>query len=337
LLELVRENGRTCSELAAECGTTRSTVYRLVEPFVQVGFLNRDSGIEFTGAGLVFFDAYENATSVLDGDEIAFLSASPSRISILQALEASPARKAELVRVDGMPSRATIQRAVQAFDERGWISSRGAGVYELTEEGKDAVDAYDRFITVTEQAIEKAPFLRRFGEESTGLPVDALVDTELIDETKGNVHAILDIALDFARGLETSEVSIEAVVPVYSRILFDEYRTLLESGVELRLVLDSETYGRLQQSTSQRDIDTMTNEADAECRVCPESLNFGVGTDGQRVLLVAYGDFRERPVALISVDRSFVEWAENLIEEYWRESSDPAAPSNRGSPGTEAD
>lgn len=337
LLARVREKGQTCSEFATEYGTTRSTVYRIIDPFVRVGFLTQDRGIEFTGAGQVFFGAYENATDLLDRDEITFLSASPFRISVLYALEASPARKADLAAIEGMPSRATIQRAVHAFHERGWISGRDDGVYELTEEGQVVLDTYECFLTATEQAIEKAPFLRRLGEQSTKIPLDALVGAQLIEESKHNAHAILDVTLVFARGTGASAPAIDATVPVYSQILFDTFEQLVASGVELRLLFDSETYHHIQESASRGPLDIITRGENLDWRVYPEPLQFSVGTDGERVLLVAYGDFSERPVALISRNESFVEWAGNLIDEYWNLGSVPSASSSGGSSGTEAD
>jgi len=103
------------------------------------------------------------------GDALAdvdYLSRSANRVAILDALAKGPATRRALAERTGV-SRATLDRIVNEFEERGWAERRTDGEYAATAAGAHVVREFRPFV-------ESVAAVNRLGEAVGWLPTDEL-------------------------------------------------------------------------------------------------------------------------------------------------------------------
>jgi predicted transcriptional regulator len=319
VLGSLREAPANASELARACSISPSTVATNCRPFVEAEFLTHDVEYEFTGAGLVFFDCFEDVTGTLTTSEIAALSVSEHRFPILRSIAESPGRRSDLQHRDGLPSRTSIGEAVKEYAARGWVSEAVAGELSLTDAGRTAMTAYEEFLDATEAIQATTPFLRRLGERSLTIPVGALTDATPLQESQYDADALADAVLQLIEtGADSG--SVIGLVPVYSPVLLQRFETILDSGLDCRYLLDAETARRIRTSPYRHIVETVSQRPCVDIRVYHESLPFGFTTDRQRIVIGAHGSPAEYPAGLVSANERLVDWATDLHARYWGES-----------------
>jgi predicted transcriptional regulator len=327
VLNSIRETPMNRSAIAETYSTPRKTIRNVLRPFETVDFVIRtDEGLQVTGAGDAFLQAFERTLSSLSRAQLEFLSATPNRRLVLQQLREGPARKSELAADTDLPSRVTIQRIMGDFTERGWTARDSDGCWVLTESGGEALEAYETFLVTAEQSISKAALLCGLGEVSKTIPLGALVDAECIEESRGDPHALLQTSLDLA-GVGSEPVArISAIVPIFSTVLYDEYLQLVDRGTRFRVVCDHKTATRLHEADDLPYLDLATDTLSVEMRFYPESLDFGIATFDGTVMLTAYPDGESHPTAIVSSNPELVAWANDLVEEFWGRADAPTDP-----------
>jgi predicted transcriptional regulator len=318
VLGALQEGPANASELARACSISPSTVATNCKPFVEAEFLTHDGEYEFTGAGLVFFDCFEDATETLTPGEIAALSVSEHRLPILRSIAETPGRKSDLQHRDGLPSRTTIEKAVTEFGARDWVSENITGKLSLTDAGRTAMVTYEEFFDSTEAVQATTPFLRRLGKRSPTIPIAALTDATPIEESQYHADALADAVLQLTEGVSRSR-SITGLVSTYSPVLLQRFATILEDDIEYRFLLDAETAQRVRSSPYRHVVETALERPEADIRVYQEALPFGFVTDGERIVVGAYGSPHEYPAGLVSTNEALVGWALDVHASYWEE------------------
>lgn len=318
VLESLRERPANASELARACSVSPSTVATNCRPFVKAEFLTHDGQYEFTGAGLVFFDCFEDATETLTPSEIAALSVSEHRLPILRSIAETPGRKCDLHHRDGLPSRTTIEKAIAEFGARDWVSEDATGELSLADAGRTAMAAYEEFLDATETVLAATPFLRRLGDRSLTLPIAALADATPIEESQYAADALADTALQLTEGVSRSE-SITGLVSTYSPVLLQRFATILEDDIEYRFLLDAETAQRVRSSPYRHLAEAASERPGVDIRVWQEALPFRFTTDRERIVIGAYGSPHEYPAGLASTNEALVGWALDIHAGYWEE------------------
>jgi predicted transcriptional regulator len=316
VLGALQEGPANASELARACSISPSTVATNCKPFVEAEFLTHDGEYEFTGAGLLFFDCFEDVTETLTTSEIAALSVSEYRLPILRSIAETPGRKSDLQHRDGLPSRTTIETAVTEFRARDWVSESVTGNLSLTDTGRTAMAAYEEFVDATEAIQTTTPFLRRLGERSLTIPVAGLTDATPITESQYEADMLADAVLQLTETGGDSG-SVVGLVPVYSPVLLQRFGTTFETGVSYRYLLDAETARRIRTSPYRHIVRTASQRPGVDIRVHHEPLPFGFTTDAERIVIGAHGSPTEYPAGLVSANRMLVNWAMDLHACYW--------------------
>jgi len=99
-------------------------------------------------------------------EDIAYLSRSKSRVTILAALAAEPRTRRELEDATGIP-RTTLDRTVNEFEERNWVTRTLDGDYEATPVG-------ERVATESSNFVGAIQAIRTLGDAVAWLPDDEL-------------------------------------------------------------------------------------------------------------------------------------------------------------------
>jgi predicted transcriptional regulator len=195
------EGGISAGELAEDFGMSRASVHRKLDPLVNHFLLYSQSG-EFSKTGLTDIILREIDRAVGEPNttrsDLRFLFGSPTRISLLRSFKAAPASKAELSHGEEAPSRATVYRNFNEFDDRGWVTSDEDGRYCLTDLGANLLAATDSLLERTDAAMSRAEVLYGCGDLED-IPLLALSDGEMFVDTPDSPHESLGAVRQLAQ------------------------------------------------------------------------------------------------------------------------------------------
>jgi predicted transcriptional regulator len=246
---------------------------------------------------------------------IAFLSGSEHRVALLCALR-QPRRPSEL-EADTDASRATVQRSLSGFTERGWARKDGRE-YRLTVAGELVLEAYRDAERVIETVAAAGPGLAHLA--GVELPAEALAGATVVTASDRTPHAPIEHYVEAVRNTETER--FHGMSPVVSGI-FDEAHQGLVARVPAELIVDRNTLATARETTPE----AVAAAADTESltvHVHPEPLAFGLGICDDRAFVGAYDD-QGRMRACIEGDGPLLEWAREQFAAH-RERSEPVEP-----------
>lgn len=245
---------------------------------------------------------------------IAFLSGSEHRVELLSALE-QPRRPSELEAASAA-SRATVQRSLSGFTERGWVCKEER-CYRLTVAGELVLEAYRDAEEVIGTVSEAGPELAHL--DGVELPAEALVEATVVTADDRTPHAAMGYYIDAIRDAETERFA--GMTPVVSG-LFDDAHQELVSRVPSELVVDADALSTARERTPE----ALAAAAELESLtvyVHPEPVTFGLGVCDDRAFVGAYDD-EGRMRACIAGDGPLLEWARETFASY-RERAERAA------------
>lgn len=250
-------------------------------------------------------------------NEVAFLVGSPHRIRILQELFERGTRTRDDLRDCVDASRTTVQRNVQALEERGWITNSSVE-YSITPCGALVAAELLDVIETTALATELRDVLRWLPQSEIGFDLHELQDARITVSRPANPYAPANRHAETLaetgrfQGLITS-LSLPALNAVHPRVAAEEGDWTIVAGVEALDTLDS----------SPEYADGFEDFRDADCvdlYSYDGSVPFYLGLVGETVQLGLEND-EGMPQALIESDSPAVrDWAERTLAEYERES-----------------
>ncbi|MFT4884674.1 MAG: putative transcriptional regulator [Natronomonas sp.] len=120
-------------------------------------------------------------------DSISFLTRSETRVRLLEQLLEEGAATQRDLRVELDTSRSTVTRALNAFQDRGWVRNQ-EDAYRLTPVGQQVIEATRRFAETVEAAEGLAPFLRWFPTEEFDLDITSLSTATVVTPTDGDPY-----------------------------------------------------------------------------------------------------------------------------------------------------
>lgn len=173
-------------------------------------------------------------------EEIEFLTRSPVRVSVLYALlREGPVSKRELKdELDGV--RTTVQRNLNALEERGWIEYTTNG-YEITSCGRLVANALLDLVDRTTLAIKLRPAIRWIDTDEVDLEFEHFQDADVIKADSTNPYAPIDEQIDLLR----RSVSVRVVFPTLNRGLLAQSLRLAESsGTDLEMIVTEDAAKR---------------------------------------------------------------------------------------------
>ena len=243
-------------------------------------------------------------------EDIQFLTGSPHRRQVLQALCAEPARPHELCStIDA--TRTTIQRILAGFRERQWVAKHD-GNYRATVTGRRLCQEYESLLGAAERARELGPLAAHLGPIADDLPVDALERGELTVSEEGSPLAALS---RFTEWMAAIDEQLYAVSPVVAKPFNEIGVELLESGVDIGMVIDG---GVLETSREryESDLELGAEHDRIDIHVHEGPLPLGIALDAERCCLVAYDDDHNIRAILETTDGDLYEWAMETYERH---------------------
>ena len=242
---------------------------------------------------------------------IEYLSVSPSRITVLQCLSTSPSRPCELIEQNTF-SRATLQRHLDGFSERGWVRKKGKR-YRITTCGEWVLEKYDE-LNGQMETIEKISGIIRHIEDIPVEPeLSMFEDAKLVTETDSQPHRALNYYINELSSCSTTE--FHGFCPVVSPIYNDVHGPVVEECDTPELILPTKTYESLR-----KDPHLDGKSTGISLFTYPEYLNFGLSLLENRVFLGGY-ERGQLSDCLSSDSPELVDWAHDLFE-YFKAKSD---------------
>lgn len=247
-------------------------------------------------------------------EDIHYLAGSEYRVQLLGTLQ-EPKRPSDLVD-EQSASRATVQRTLSGFTERGWVQKeRKTGCYRLTTAGKLVHRAYHELVDVVDTVEETGGSLSLLEDIEPNIPIEAVRSASIAVSTPKTPHAAMDHYFTSLEKL-TDVDYFYAISPVISPIINKTHVELIEPGVPTELVIDEEMFEQFQNTDFDNEIysiDTFT------LHVFPGSIGFGLGIVGGHVFVGAYDNHGRHRANLNGDDDALIEWAQTVFERYRRE------------------
>jgi predicted transcriptional regulator len=243
-------------------------------------------------------------------EDVQFLTGSPQRHSVLEALCREPARPHELcAQIDA--TRTTIQRILAGFRDRDWVVKHD-GDYRATVTGRRICQQYEALLEVTERAGEFGPLATHLGPVADDLPIDVVDNGELTVSKAGSPLAALSQFTEWFRAVEGR---VCAVTPVVAQPFNEIGMELLESGTPIEMVID-ETVLEQSKQRHEPELDVAVTHDGVDVFVHESTLPVGVAFDRSRCCLIAYDDDSNMKAILESTDEALYEWTRATFERY---------------------
>jgi predicted transcriptional regulator len=330
ILQIIDSEPVTPSKIADLGLVSRKTASEYLSEFMKCAFINVNQEHQYvlTYGGKFALDVVEDCLEILTREQLTFLSRSPRPLQVLRSLRVGPTEPRELTNDNAnSPSRATIWRVFQTFEEYGWCESQPRG-YHLTTKGEEALSAYQELLKQSEQVIAKAPFLQRLSTEFTNFPTHALADAELVFSKPASPGLVVEAALKL-RDLRTRHYRI--LTSVFQPTLFKTYYQATKLGLTVEPIVDRIVHKRIAQNEDLHYLLDNSKRDNYTLRCLEESLTLGIGLyDDRKVAIGAYNEVGDgnHVAVIISSNDELIEWAKKKYESYREQSVDPIDPSH---------
>jgi predicted transcriptional regulator len=249
-------------------------------------------------------------------DDIKYISGSEYRVQLLDTLQ-EPKRPSDIVD-EQSASRATVQRTLTGFTERGWVQKeRETGCYRLTTAGKLVHGAYHELADVVETVEEAGESLSLLEHIEPSIPLESVRRASVTVATPKAPHAAMERYFDAIESLPDID-SLYGISPILSPVLGDTHEELIGSDVPTELVIDEETFEKVRNTDFERMNDSLSIET-FTLYVFPGSIEFGLGIIGEHVFVGAYDNYGRHRANLDGNDEALIEWAQTVYDKYRRE------------------
>lgn len=188
--------------------------------------------------------------------EIEFLSLSPNRVTVLDALAEGPHTRSELADLTGA-SQATLGRILGDFEDRHWVERAPEG-YVATATGRLVAEEFDDLLGVVETERQLRDIVDYLPTEAMEFDFRNLADATITTPSETRPNAPLQRLLELLRDADTvttfshalNDQSLSTVADRLDRLEFqavlspaaiDSLTADPELGSRLRSVVDAET------------------------------------------------------------------------------------------------
>lgn len=243
-------------------------------------------------------------------DDIAFLAGSETRIAILRALRAEPARPSDLA-AQCSCARETAQRAVGAFVDRGWAEKVStAQGYRLTRAGRFVADSYDEFEHCMVVSKRFRELLQHLGPRAD-IDCDTLAETTYAESTAENPHAPIDRFLAVVG--DDPVANFRGVTPIVSRVFNQAAASVIGDDTDAQLIIDRDVLTTSAEEYPEA-LERVKQLGGFTLYVSEEPLAFGLLIVEDHAYLGAYDDQGNLVASADGTDEEFVGWAEATFE-----------------------
>ncbi|WP_255169289.1 helix-turn-helix transcriptional regulator [Natrononativus amylolyticus] len=242
-------------------------------------------------------------TGVTD-TELAFLSGSPVRVSILERLTTVVAQPSELVDHTGV-SRTTVHRTLSELVDRNW-ARRVDGGYTATGAGALALDVYRTARTRFRTLERVEPVLSELDAPLEGEIGLSWLETAAVETaTEGNPQRPLEWYVDRLEAVDGDR--LRGVTPIVSRQFMTAHAPIVFGGTPTALVVGEEAFRAVREQYPEKLRESIALEG-YELSVAAAEPSMGITLYGEHVFLGAYEEGRLLAV-VDSTDDRLRSWA----------------------------
>jgi predicted transcriptional regulator len=329
LLKAVRDTPMNICELTAECDVSRSTIYGKLTPLVDAGLVDRtNDGSLLTGAGAIVLRLFMR----LDTQErsaLAQLPTSASRRKLLELLADRPATKSELNDQCQELSYSAIRLATDQFHEKELVYVNKSRQYELTDDGRTAIECEKHLFTQIKTILEHISFFRHTTTSCAGFPVHALDETWVVTGPKERPRAERNEYVSFLKSLDPTEIDQICLFSAYydhemAELFLDRF---LNEGAQIDIISPESALHNVPTARPKaRLIRNALKAPNLSWQLCSESLPIGCTLIDREYVIF----YPRQPVGgvsdsgmLFSEDKEIIEWARELFAAYESKSKPP--------------
>ncbi|NGM68308.1 hypothetical protein G6M89_04670 [Natronolimnobius sp. AArcel1] len=235
------------------------------------------------------------------------LFASSHRLALLRELRSNPADTKTLTDTLSI-SRVTVQRHLNHCSNHGWVQKVN-GQYELTPVG-------ERVCTATMTYLDRLTVLEENSDVIDSLAtIDDSFDPLLLSEATVSVAKPTDPhepIYHYRNAMaDTTSETVRGILPIFSELLIEVHRDLLDAGVESELVAPRPVLEAAPIPISELPSPIFT------VYMLEETLEFSVTLTDDRTFVGTY-DTGTFVACIESTEPAFREWATEIYERYRR-------------------
>lgn len=242
--------------------------------------------------------------------ELSFLSASPNRVVLLDALAQGPATPAELEDRLDIP-RSTLQRNLSSLQEHGYVAYQSTeNRYRVTTAGELARDALDNAVSKLTTATKISPFLDRFPTE---LPLDegTLQACEVVQSTTENPYDPVAAVKSYVK----EAGGIRGFFPTVNPLYVEGMRKYDPGDFQIEAIAPPRAYEALE--THHLDLlERITASASVDLYESPAVPSYAIAIAADTLLLAAFDEhMRTHSVLQVPRETSLYEWGTDIYQE----------------------
>lgn len=238
------------------------------------------------------------------------LFASSHRLALLRELRSSPADTKTLTDALSI-SRVTVQRHLNHCSDHGWVR-KVDGRYELTPVG-------DRVCAATTTYLDRLTVLEENSDVIDSLAaIDGSFDPLLLSDATVSVAKPTDPhepIYHYRNAIaDTTTETVRGILPIFSELLIEVHRDLLDAGVETELVAPRPVLEAAPLPVSELPSPKFA------VYMLEETLEFGVTLTDERTFVGTY-DNGAFVACIESTEPAFREWACEIYERYHQQAT----------------
>lgn len=247
-------------------------------------------------------------------DEIAFLTRSEHRVTALVALAERPRSRADLRETTGASS-STIGRTLREFEDRQWITKRGA-LYEATRLGAFVASSVTELLDRIETERKLRDVWHWFPIEANHLSIEAVSDAVVtvaeVDDPYRPVNRFVSLLRETER-FRFAGFELALLEPCK-----DEFRRRIVDGLETEIIDPPNAAGYVLSTYPEHCADPLES-GNLTVLLHDDLPTYGLCLFDDRVAISGYDPESGTVRALIDTDAPEVcEWAESTYESYRR-------------------
>lgn len=248
-------------------------------------------------------------------ETLEFVTRSPSRVRILERLDAEGTVSRDALSAEVDVVRTTLSRSLSGLVDRGLIRERGQR-YEITAAGSLVAEGLTAALERTDAAVRLRPVLERLDEEWLGVDPARLTDATVVEATTANPYAPVT---RHAATLAEAE-RVRAVLPATGVDPLEASREAIRNGAAFEMLLAEPVAESVRTDPTLTDaFESIVDRPSVSVSVVDRDVPVYLGVV-DRTVQVGVHDDTGLPVALLeSTDDRVREWALERFDAFRRE------------------